>query len=220
MSRVVEGFYVRFFWDWLAFISGAFRWKVFAVFADDVGETSPLSSHAALLTPCPIAINAALDTVVNIRRGLMNGRQISSMEPLLFPFFSSPVDGSIKLIRPSVMMRTSSILSRALLNHPTDISSGTSITTVCRCCMHCSAAFSTHGLILLYGGLYVLIADGCAYLDGAESATNARRKDNNNPRIRGDFFYLNSLRRVLFYGDDYDLFNIQPSNVTEIPARP
>ena len=154
MSRVVEGFYVRFFWDWLAFISGALRWKVFAVFADDVGDTSSLSSHAALLTPCPIAINAALDTVVNIRRGLMNGRQISSMEPLLFPFFSSPVDGSIKLIRPSVMMRTSSILSRALLNHPTDISSGTSITTVCRCCMHCSAAFSTHGLILLYGGLF------------------------------------------------------------------
>ena len=147
MSRVVEGFYVRFFWDWLAFISGAFRWKVFAVFADDVGETSSLSPHAALLTPCPIAINAALDTVVNIRRGLMNGRQISSMEPLLFPFFSSPVDGSIKLIRPSVIMRTSSTLSRALLNHPTDISSGTSITTVCCCCMHCSAAFSTHGLI-------------------------------------------------------------------------
>lgn len=154
MSRVIEGFYVRFFWDWLAFISGAFRWKVFAVFADDVGETSSLSPHAALLTPCPIAINAALDTVVNIRRGLMNGRQISSMEPLLFPFFSSPVDGSIKLIRPSVIMRTSSTLSRALLNHPTDISSGTSITTVCRCCMHCSAAFSTHGLILLYGGLF------------------------------------------------------------------
>ena len=51
MSRVVEGFYVRFFWDWLAFISGAFRWKVFAVFADDVGDTSSLSSHAALLTP-------------------------------------------------------------------------------------------------------------------------------------------------------------------------
>ncbi|MDQ9244142.1 hypothetical protein KI999_23135, partial [Escherichia marmotae] len=25
---------------------------------------------------------------------------------------------------------------------------------------------------------------------------------NNNPRTRGDFFYLNSLRRVLFYGDD------------------
>lgn len=154
MSRVVEGFYVRFFWDWLAFISGAFRWKVFAVFADDVGDASLLSPHAALLTPCPIAINAALDTVVNIRRGLMNGRQISSMEPLLFPFFSSPVDGSIKLIRPSVIMRTSSTLSRALLNHPTDISSGTSITTVCRCCMHCSAAFSTHGLILLYGGLF------------------------------------------------------------------
>lgn len=135
MSRVVEGFYVRFFWDWLAFISGAFRWKVFAVFADDVGDTSSLSPHAALLTPCPIAINAALDTVVNIRRGLMNGRQISSMEPLLFPFFSSPVDGSIKLIRPSVIIRTSSTLSRALLNHPTDISSGTSITTVCRCCI-------------------------------------------------------------------------------------
>lgn len=48
MSRVVEGFYVRFFWDWLAFISGAFRWKVFAVFTDDVGDTSSLSSHAAL----------------------------------------------------------------------------------------------------------------------------------------------------------------------------
>ncbi|ECE6900894.1 hypothetical protein DUB92_10590 [Salmonella enterica subsp. diarizonae] len=45
-----------------------------------------------------------------------------------------------------------------------------------------------------------VIADGCAYLDGAESATNARSKDNNNPRARGDFFYLNSLRRVLFYG--------------------
>ncbi|MBW1526073.1 hypothetical protein B6V67_13515 [Escherichia coli] len=66
----------------------------------------------------------------------------------------------------------------------------------------------------------MLIADGCAYLDGAESATNARSKDNNNPRIRGDFFYLNSLRRVLFYGDDYGLFNIQPFNVTEIPSRP
>ncbi|EFN8405795.1 hypothetical protein BZL69_00430 [Escherichia coli] len=66
----------------------------------------------------------------------------------------------------------------------------------------------------------MLIADGCAYLDGAESATNARRKDNNNPRTRGDFFYLNSLRRVLFYGDDYGLFNIQHSSVTEIPARP
>lgn len=25
---------------------------------------------------------------------------------------------------------------------------------------------------------------------------------NDNPRTRGDFFYLNSLRRVLFYGDD------------------
>ena len=48
MSRVVEGFYVRFFWDWLGFISGAFRWKVFAVFADYVGETSSLSPHAAL----------------------------------------------------------------------------------------------------------------------------------------------------------------------------
>jgi hypothetical protein len=82
VSRVVEGFYVRFFWDWLAFISGAFRWKVFAVFSDDVGDTSSLSSHAALLAPCPIAINADLDTVVNIRLGLMNGRQISSMEKL------------------------------------------------------------------------------------------------------------------------------------------
>lgn len=124
MSRVIEGFYVRFFWDWLAFISGAFRWKVFAVFADGVGETSSLSPHAALLTPCPIAINAALDTVVNIRRGLMNGRQISSMEPLLFPFFSSPVDGSIKLIRPSVIMRTSSTLSRALVTAPRPVGRG------------------------------------------------------------------------------------------------
>ncbi|EDQ6230255.1 hypothetical protein CJD53_002641 [Salmonella enterica subsp. enterica serovar Tucson] len=25
-------------------------------------------------------------------------------------------------------------------------------------------------------------------------------RSNNNPRTRGDFFYLNSLRRVLFYG--------------------
>jgi hypothetical protein len=80
VSRVIEGFYVRFFWDWLAFISGAFRWKVFAVFADYVGETSSLSSHAALLTPCPIAINAALDTVVNIRRGLMSDPNSSMYE--------------------------------------------------------------------------------------------------------------------------------------------
>lgn len=50
MSRVVEGFYVRFFWDWLAFVSGAFRWKVIAVFADDVGDTSSLSSHSYLLS--------------------------------------------------------------------------------------------------------------------------------------------------------------------------
>ncbi|EDQ0930758.1 hypothetical protein CT104_003284 [Salmonella enterica subsp. enterica serovar Anatum] len=27
-------------------------------------------------------------------------------------------------------------------------------------------------------------------------------RSNNNPRTRGDLFYLNSLRRVLFYGDD------------------
>ncbi|EGZ4521714.1 hypothetical protein VZ17_001196 [Salmonella enterica subsp. enterica serovar Abaetetuba] len=27
-------------------------------------------------------------------------------------------------------------------------------------------------------------------------------RSNNNLRTRGDFFYLNSLRRVLFYGDD------------------
>ncbi len=40
--------------------------------------------------------------------------------------------------------------------------------------------------------LYALIADGCAYLDGAESATNARRKDNNNPRTHEGFFYLNA----------------------------
>ncbi|EDJ5862021.1 hypothetical protein GFE50_19055 [Salmonella enterica] len=26
VSRVIECFYVRFFWDWLWFISGAFRW--------------------------------------------------------------------------------------------------------------------------------------------------------------------------------------------------
>nr|DAF53967.1 MAG TPA: hypothetical protein [Siphoviridae sp. cttuC6] len=26
-------------------------------------------------------------------------------------------------------------------------------------------------------------------------------KVNNNPRTLGDFFYMNSLRRVLFYGD-------------------
>ncbi|AAX64249.1 hypothetical protein SCA50_0366 [Salmonella enterica subsp. enterica serovar Choleraesuis str. SCSA50] len=47
VSRVVEGFYVRFFGDWLGFISGAFRWKVFAVFADDVGDTSSLSRHTS-----------------------------------------------------------------------------------------------------------------------------------------------------------------------------
>ncbi|EET9071236.1 hypothetical protein FCN41_003641 [Escherichia coli] len=54
-----------------------------------------------------------------------------------------------------------------------------------------------------------------ALREKAEKATKG-----SYPRTRGDFFYLNSLRRVLFYGDDYGLFNIQPSNVTEIPARP
>lgn len=52
----------------------------------------------------------------------------------------------------------------------------------------------------------MLIADGCAYLDGAESATNARRKDNNIPRTRGDFFYLNSLRRFFM-----EMINALPS---------
>ena len=47
MSRVVEGFYVRFFWDWLAFISGAFRWKVFAVFADYVVFFGAFLAHFA-----------------------------------------------------------------------------------------------------------------------------------------------------------------------------
>ncbi len=37
---------------------------------------------------------------------------------------------------------------------------------------------------------------------GNDPGRDARRKDNNNPRTRGDFFYLNSLRRVLFYVDD------------------
>ena len=83
MSRVVEGFYVRFFWDWLAFISGAFRWKVFAVFADDVGETSSLSPHAALLTPCPIAINAALDTVV--KWSTKTGHRVRVFSSIDFP---------------------------------------------------------------------------------------------------------------------------------------
>jgi hypothetical protein len=45
----------------------------------------------------------------------------------------------------------------------------------------------------------------CAAL-AAENAVMANLqlavKVNNNPRTRGDFFYLNSLRRVLFYGDD------------------
>ncbi|EFO1399006.1 hypothetical protein DWH16_05055 [Escherichia coli] len=34
-------------------------------------------------------------------------------------------------------------------------------------------------------------------------------KVNNNPRTRGDFFYLNSLRRVLLYGDDKCTFESQ-----------
>lgn len=42
MSRVVEGFYVRFFWDWFGFIFGVFRWKVFVVFVDYVGDISSL----------------------------------------------------------------------------------------------------------------------------------------------------------------------------------
>ncbi|ENZ4931561.1 hypothetical protein ACGLD1_004917, partial [Escherichia coli] len=60
-------------------MSVAFRWKVFAVFADDVGETSSLSSHAALLTPCPIAINAALDSLTTVNSCGHTGQFIGSL---------------------------------------------------------------------------------------------------------------------------------------------
>lgn len=72
------------------------------------------------------------------------------------------------------------------------------------------------------GSLVEYVDDMREKLEAAEKriTCNLPSKVNNNPRTRGDFFYLNSLRRVLFYGDDYGLFNIQPSNVTEIPARP
>ncbi|EDR4343037.1 hypothetical protein C9576_000513 [Salmonella enterica subsp. enterica serovar Havana] len=38
-------------------------------------------------------------------------------------------------------------------------------------------------------------------VSSASSAGSRQHRKNNNPRTRGDFFYLNSLRRVLFYGD-------------------
>ena len=50
MSRIVEGFNIRFFGDWPGFISGAFGWKVIAVFTDDIGDASSLSSHSYLLS--------------------------------------------------------------------------------------------------------------------------------------------------------------------------
>ncbi|EDZ4045264.1 hypothetical protein GO102_002421 [Salmonella enterica] len=42
-----------------------------------------------------------------------------------------------------------------------------------------------------------------AYSSGISTRPcSQQHRKNNNPRSRGDFFYLNSLRRVLFYGDD------------------
>ena len=52
MSRVVEGFYVRFFWDWLAFISGAFRWKVIGLMSDAIPKahkTEAINLQSVLL---------------------------------------------------------------------------------------------------------------------------------------------------------------------------
>ncbi|EEC5375421.1 hypothetical protein GPR85_003277 [Salmonella enterica] len=40
-----------------------------------------------------------------------------------------------------------------------------------------------------------------AYSSGISTRPcSQQRRSNNNPRTRGDLFYLNSLRRVLFYG--------------------
>ncbi|EAA9938946.1 hypothetical protein EH264_19380 [Salmonella enterica] len=36
--------------------------------------------------------------------------------------------------------------------------------------------------------------------DAEAQQLGSQHRKNNNPRTRGDFFYLNSLRRVLFYG--------------------
>ena len=47
----------------------------------------------------------------------------------------------IKLIRPSVIMRTSSTLPEPCWTIRLTYPLAQSITTVCRCCMHCSAAF-------------------------------------------------------------------------------
>ncbi|EAO5224774.1 hypothetical protein DRL80_01080 [Salmonella enterica subsp. enterica] len=37
--------------------------------------------------------------------------------------------------------------------------------------------------------------------DAEAQQLGSQHRKNNNPRARGDFFCLNSLRRVLFYGD-------------------
>lgn len=106
--------------------------------------------HAALLPvniSCPIAFSSSRLTVVNIQRGLMNGRQMNSSDPLLLPLIGLPVSERRNDIRPSVMNRTSSTDCSAWLNQPTDESAGTSITTVWSCYLHCSAAFVTHGEI-------------------------------------------------------------------------
>lgn len=49
----------------------------------------------------------------------------------------------------------------------------------------------------LFGALVCLWREST---DAKELQVGSQYRKNNNPRTRGDFFYLNSLRRVLFYG--------------------
>ena len=76
-----------------------------------------LSCHAAftpVIMPLPIAISSSRDTVVNWQRGLMNGRQMNSRLPLLFPFLPGfPVPALMNDNRPPVIRRTSSTDSSA-----------------------------------------------------------------------------------------------------------
>ncbi len=90
-------------------------------------------------------INSSLSTVLIIFLGLIYGRHIKSIDPLLFPLTGLFVPALINYILPPVINLTSSTVSNAELNHLTEVSDGINITTGCNCFLHCSAALLIQG---------------------------------------------------------------------------
>lgn len=76
----------------------------------------------------PKAISSSRSTVAKWQCVRGYGRQIMSIDPLLFPETGLPVTGLINASRPAVMKRTSLAVWIASLNQPTYVSAGTSMT--------------------------------------------------------------------------------------------